>query len=153
MTDMLVKLYDLPPAPPVQAGVVRRVMAPERSLVETWIEGRFSRGWADEFLTAAARTPASVFISVQEDRMTGFACYDATALGMFGPTGVDDAARGQGLGKALLFACLEDMRARGYAYAVVGWVSSEDYYRQAVGAEPIPNSTPGPYKGLLPSGG
>jgi hypothetical protein len=37
------------------------------------------------------------------------------------------------------------MRADGYAYAIIGWASSVDFYRGAVGATVIDGSTPGQY--------
>ena len=94
------------------------------------------------------------FIAVKDrgeagQQMIGFACYDATGLGMFGPTGVEEAERGQGTGKALLLACLLDMRLKGYAYCAIGWAGPKDFYRKAVGAVEIPDSEPGYYRGMM----
>lgn len=47
-----------------------------------------------------------------------------------------------GIGRLLLQLTLAQMQAAGYAYAVIGWVSSEDFYAKTVGAMPIPNSRP-----------
>ena len=52
--------------------------------------------------------------------MLGFACYDTTHKNFFGPTGVDAAKRGQGIGTALLLATLHAMREAGYMYAIIG---------------------------------
>ena len=81
--------------------------------------------------------------------LVGFACYDATIRGFFGPTGVHEAQRGRGLGKALLFAALHTMWEVGYAYAVIGSAGPTEFYAKAVGATPIEGSTPGIYRGLL----
>jgi predicted N-acetyltransferase YhbS len=81
--------------------------------------------------------------------VTGFACYDAAALGVFGPTGVAGERRGRGLGKALLLACLHDMAARGYAYAVIGGSGPDAFYERTVGAVKIPGSEPGFYDGMV----
>ena len=70
-------------------------------------------------------------------KLVGFACYDTSARGFFGPTGVDETARGGGIGHALLLASLLDMRAQGYGYAIVGDVGPVDFYVRAVGATPI----------------
>ena len=37
------------------------------------------------------------------------------------------------------------MRGDGYAYAIIGWASSIDFYRRAVGAVVIEGSEPGIY--------
>lgn len=84
-----------------------------------------------------------------EDKLVGFACYDATCKGFFGPTGVDDVCRGKGVGTALLLACLHDMRAQGYGYAVIGGAGPVAFYEKTVGAIEIPDSKPGIYKGML----
>jgi len=41
------------------------------------------------------------------------------------------------------------MAARGYFYAVIGGVGPKEFYARTVGAVEIPDSTPGPYRGLL----
>jgi predicted N-acetyltransferase YhbS len=85
-------------------------------------------------------------VAVQEGALIGFGCYDATALGFFGPVGVLEASRGQGTGKALLLACLLDMKLKGYGYAVIGAVGPAEFYRNAVGAVKVPDSAPGLWK-------
>ncbi len=67
------------------------------------------------------------------------------------PIGVGEAARGKKVGKALLLACLHDMRVQGYGYAVIGGASEgvADFYRKTVGATIIEDSSPGIYKGML----
>ena len=59
------------------------------------------------------------------------------------------SARNKGVGKALLFACLEDMRAQGFAYAIIGGVGPAEFYAKTVGAVAIEGSAPGIYRGLL----
>jgi hypothetical protein len=79
----------------------------------------------------------------------GFAVYDATARGFFGPTGVAVDARRKGIGHALLFATLSDMAAQGYAYGIIGATTSVQFYQHEVNAIEIPGSTPGFYSGML----
>lgn len=151
MSDMLVKLYDLPPlAPPRDPDVtVRRALAPEQHLVLDWVRRVFSDFWVSECTVAYTRTPPAVFVATHAGKPVGFACYDATARGMFGPTGVDESVRGRGIGRALLLAALHDMSAQGYAYAVIGGVGPADFYERVVGATLIPDSEPGVYRGML----
>jgi GNAT superfamily N-acetyltransferase len=151
MADLLVRLYDLPPAGPAAEGlasqgiVVRRAMAGERSIVVDWARAQGSPGWAGECEAAFARQPLACFIAVAADELVGFACYEATCRNFFGPELVHPDRRGRGIGRALLLAALHAMRAEGYAYAIIGWASSVDFYRRVVGATPIEGSSPGIY--------
>ena len=98
---------------------------------------------------AFANHPPSCLVAVEGQDILGFACYDATARGLFGPTGVTEASRGRGIGAALLMASLHAMREQGYAYAVIGAAGPIDFYRRQVGGMVIPDSWPGLYRGLL----
>lgn len=142
MPDLLVKLYALPADRPTvpEDVTVRPVMAAEISIVRDWIEKMFSRGWADEFERGAHASPVGSLVAVKNRKVVGFSCFDATALGLFGPTGVDPSERGRGLGEALLFAALDGMKAKGYAYAVIGWAGPVDFYERCVGASVITGS-------------
>ena len=95
------------------------------------------------------RQPVSCFIAVQEGKIVGFACHDATCPNFFGPTGVEPKAQKGGIGKALLFACLEDMKHQGFGYAIIGGVGPAEFYAKVVGAVAIEGSEPGIYRGLL----
>ncbi|MCO6449556.1 MAG: GNAT family N-acetyltransferase [Caldilineales bacterium] len=151
MTDMLVKLYELPPLEPELAQMhrdgidVRRVVPTEKRVVLDWVAQHFDKQWASECDVAFARQPASCFIAVEHGRILGFACYDATAPNFFGPTGVDETQRGRGIGRALLLACLHAMKSQGYAYGIIGGVGPIEFYQRAVGAIVIEGSTPGIY--------
>mgnify|MGYP006270888811 CR=1 FL=1 len=155
MTDMLAKLYNLPPLQPeldrqhAQNIEIRRALAPEKHLVLAWVGATFSAYWVSECEIAFTRQPITCYIAIHAQRVIGFACYDVTKRGFFGPTGVDESARGQGTGKALLLTCLHDMWAQGYGYAIIGGVGPIDFYEAVVGATVIPDSTPGVYRGLL----
>ncbi len=155
MTDMLVKLYALAPLEPVMAqqsaqGItIRRALAPEKHLVLDFVRRHFSEYWGSECETAFAHQPVGCWLAVEDGTLIGFGCWDATTRGFFGPTGVSEAARGRGVGKALLLACLHDMRHFGYGYAIIGGVGPTDFYTNACGATIIPDSTPGVYAGML----
>jgi GNAT superfamily N-acetyltransferase len=158
MTDMLVKLYDLPDnwdllAKKAARGVtLRKPIGPEKHLIMDWVRENFSDAWASEADMAMSNRPVTCFIACQRQTLIGFACYDATALGFFGPSGVAERYRGKGIGKALLLACLLDMKLKGYGYAIIGDVGPAEFYRKTVGAVEIPDSTPGLYKDMLRRG-
>ena len=153
--DMLVKLYALPDSGPAydrlhQAGIIlRRALAPEKHKVITWVRDHFSEAWASEAEVAFSRQPVSCFIAIENKNIVGFACHDATCPNFFGPTGVSPEAQQNGIGKALLFACLEDMKHQGFGYAIIGGVGPAEFYAKAVGAVAIEGSEPGIYRGLL----
>lgn len=155
MTDLLVRLYALPDSRSVADGLppegvtVRPAMAYERRRVVGWVEVTFGEGWASEADIAFANRPISCFVATRDGELQGFACYDATCRGFFGPLGVAERARGAGTGKRLLLACLRAMACVGYAYAVVGGVDAPEFYVKAVGAIEIPGSTPGIYRDRL----
>ena len=157
MPDLLVKLYELPQMEPFVEEIkkhniiVRRPIGPENYAVIGWIKKHFSDGWAGEAENSFFRSPKSIYVAIHEptNKMVGFACYDATAKGFFGPTGVDEAERGKGIGKALLMACLYGMKEEGYAYAVIGDAGPVDFYKKLGNAIVIEGSTPGIYKGML----
>jgi len=151
MADMLIKLYDLPPAQPLAPGlVVRKPIGPEHRELIAWIEQRFGTAWAGEAEVALANRPVTLLIAQQDEGAPlGFAAYDATARGMLGPIGVADDARRLGTGAALLQAALADMRAAGYAYAVAGAVGPAEFFQRVAGAVEIPGSAPGIYRGRI----
>lgn len=153
--DMLVKLYDLKADPVLerkmadQGFVLRRALPPELHSIARWIAPRFGQGWASEATVAVTRQPVSCLIATKDDELVGFACYDATARGFFGPTGVDDAMRGKGVGQALLLKTLLAMYDQGYGYAVIGGAGPTGFYSRAVGAVIIEGSQRSIYKGML----
>jgi hypothetical protein len=155
---MLVRLYDLPElssrVEALRAGGVeiRRALAPERHVVVSWVRRYFSEGWASECEVSFGRLPISCFRAQRGQEVVGFACYDATAKGFFGPTGVLERERERGIGTALLLVTLHAMVAEGYAYAIIGWAGPADFYAKAVGAVPIAGSQPGIYANLLRGG-
>lgn len=155
--DYLVNLSLLAADPELDARVrdagvtIRRALAPELELVTGWVRQKFSAGWSSETTVAFARQPVSCFLATWEEKLVGFACHESIARGFFGPTGVDEAVRGQGIGHALLLASLLDLKTMGYAYAIIGDVGPSEFYERTVGATQIPNSEPGIYAGLLKS--
>lgn len=156
MADYLVRLYALPSAAEAAAaieksgGVLRRALVPEKSLVVDWVRTNFSRNWADECEVAFSRQPVSCWIVTRGQEILGFACHDCIFRGFFGPTGTATAARGQGVGRALLLASLHAMAEAGYAYAVIGsGDGAAAFYQKTVGATVIADSAPGPYRHLL----
>lgn len=155
MSDMLVKLYTLPPLEPflaqqTGAGIdIRRAIAAEKNVVVNWVRHSFYPEWVGECEVAFSRQPVACYIAVEGDQLIGFACHDATYRNFFGPTGVKETHRRRGIGRALLLACLHAMAAQGYGYAIIGGVGPAEFYTKMVGAIEIEDSAPGIYRGML----
>jgi hypothetical protein len=152
MTDMLVRLYDLPSPQPLivklaaQQIQIRRPRAYEKNLVLAWVEKHFSRGWASECDVCFSNRPVSAHIATFENDIVGFSCHESTCKNFFGPVGVLEPFRNLGLGRCLLLTSLHAMQDLGYAYAIIGGpTTAVGFYRQVVGATCIDGSTPGIY--------
>lgn len=143
MADMICSLLHLPDIAPLVANLrgegifIRRPNPWEQSKARRFVLTHFSEGWADEMAVSFARQPVTSFIATQGDAIVGFACYECSRRGYFGPTGVDPALRGKGLGKALFIAALMGLQDMGYTYGIIGDAGPMDFYAKCVGAVPI----------------
>lgn len=155
MPDLLVNLLKLPGLEPALAEmvdarvVIRRAQPFEITLVRSFIENNFSAAWTDEVSVGFASKPVSVFIATLEGEIVGFAAYECTRRNFFGPTAVIESARGKGVGKALLLACLWGLRELGYVYGIIGRAGPIEFYQKTIGAVVIPDSDPGIYVDFL----
>ena len=155
MPDMLVRLYDLPDTRPLferaaADGVsVRRAEPWDRERMRSFATRCFGELWAVEADRAFNHSPITAYIATRGPEIGGFAVYECTRRGFFGPTGVREDLRGRGIGAALLFRCLNSMLEMGYAYAVIGGVGPAEFYEKVCGAFVIPGSEVGIYRPLL----
>ena len=154
--DLLVNLYsgrldELGQRVAGNAAVIRLALPPAQHVIKDWVREHFSEYWVSEVTAAMAHQPPGCLIATVDGKLVGFACYDATARGFFGPTGVSEDQRGKGIGVALFYHTLAAMKAHGYAYAVIGSAGPVDFYANAVGAIPIPSSAgdENVYRGML----
>lgn len=151
MPDMLVRLYDLPDPQPhydraaATGASIRRVQPWERLRLRAFIEQHLPPLWADEAEVAFSHQPITAYVAVKEREFAGFAVYECTRRGYFGPTGVREDLRKSGIGSALLFRCLDSMRELGYAYGIIGGVGPAEFYERVCGAFVIPGSERGIY--------
>jgi len=125
---------------------VRRARAAEYALVDA-VAAEFGGAWPFELVRALTYTPAErsvldtarpatpgVHVALKDGAYCAFAAHDGnnSGLGWFGPTGTWPAHRGQGLGEALLIACLADV-AEEHARCEVAWIGPRPFYEKAVG--------------------
>ena len=157
MSDMLVKLYDLPDSQDLikkleaQNIQIRRALAPDKARILRFIseEGIGNPRTEAEADVCFANTPVSLFVATEGSKLIGYACYNAIAPDFFGPTAVDPAYRGKGIGSALCLKALEALYNEGYQYAIIGGIGPRKFYEKVCNALLIPDSSPGVYKDFL----
>jgi predicted N-acetyltransferase YhbS len=155
MPDMLVRLYDLPDARGFEDRAatsgykIRRAEPRDRERMRAFASRCFGDLWAVEADRAFNHSPITAYVATLEGAIVAFAVYECTRRGFFGPAGVREDLRGQGLGAALLLRCLYSMREMGYAYAVIGGVGPAEFYEKVCGAFVIPGSEVGIYGPLF----
>ncbi len=150
--DMIVNLTKLPDIEIPDGIKIKRAFAGDKRTILEYIAANFSENWIYEAEKAILQNPCGCFIATREGELVGFACFDSTAKGFFGPIGVSESERGGGIGAALLVRTLYAMRDFGYGYGIIGWVNSaEMFYRKVVNAEYIKGGEPenSVYSGMI----
>jgi ribosomal protein S18 acetylase RimI-like enzyme len=148
MTDLLVRLYDLESfnlPHEINGYSIHRAVSKELETLTDWVNTHFTNRWRSEVTKSFTNKPISCIVARQNSKLIGFAIYESTAPCYFGPAGVLPDHRGRGLGKALLYRSLNELRNIGYAYAVIGWAGPVEFYKKTVDALVIPKSDPGIY--------
>jgi GNAT superfamily N-acetyltransferase len=146
--DMIVPLLALPDARPVmqrmeeQGIVVRRATMGELTPLRAFIGAHFSQVWADDVIAALSHRPASVFVAIHGSTIAGYASHSSNRPNVVGPLGVHPEYRERGVGTALLFQCLLDLRAHGCGYAIIGGVGPAAFYEKTCGALLLPAEWP-----------
>ncbi|MCB9574016.1 MAG: GNAT family N-acetyltransferase [Kofleriaceae bacterium] len=113
---------------------LRRARADEPGLTDAIAAG-FGGAWPFEVARALTFSPPGVHVAIAADgTLAAFAAHDGNnqGLGWFGPAGTWPAHRGQGLGEALLAACLVDVAAH-HDVCEVAWIGPRAFYEKAAG--------------------
>jgi GNAT superfamily N-acetyltransferase len=76
----------------------------------------------------------TTFIASGSAGVVGFACHSVNRPGWFGPTAVDPACRGAGIGGALLAACCRDLISAGHDSVEIAWIGPVAFYAKVAGA-------------------
>lgn len=140
--DLLVDLYNVSYKTDNLPVLIKRALSPNSDQIVEYIKQEFTDQWASEAKAALYQNNPTCFIAVDNKKIVGFACYDATAKGFLGPLGVSENHRKNGIGKALILKCLEAMLFDGYAYAIIGGTSEKThkFYNSVCNSIPIENS-------------
>ncbi|HUJ58106.1 MAG TPA: GNAT family N-acetyltransferase, partial [Kofleriaceae bacterium] len=112
---------------------IRRARPDERALCDA-VAAEFGGAWPFELERALGHRPCGVHVARRDGAYCAFAAHDGNnrGLGWFGPTGTWPAHRGQGLGEALLVACLVDVAAD-HAQCEVAWIGPRPFYDKVAG--------------------
>ena len=118
-----------------QGVQIRRLREEDRESFRSWLESRWSPAWTREGMDAFDNQPISAFVAVQNGRIRAFAAYNVTMFeNSFGPMGTEEELRGLGIGRVLLYRCLQDMKALGHSCAEAGWVGPIAFYSRVADA-------------------
>jgi mycothiol synthase len=117
----------------VRGYEIRRARADEDALCAAVAAG-FGGAWPFELARALEHSPPGVHVALRDGTYCAFAAHDGNnrGLGWFGPTGTWPEHRGNGLGEALLVACLVDV-ARDHDRCEVAWIGPRPFYEKAAG--------------------
>ncbi len=147
--DMVAPLLKLPPAAPhverlrADGILVRRAKAWEAPHLRDFIlRQQFIPVWAEEASVAFSNKPVSAFLAFDAARIVGFAAYECTYRGLFGPIGVDPAYRNRDIATVLLLESLASMKAMGYIYAIIGLAGPRAFFEKTCGAVAVPEDWP-----------
>lgn len=141
--DMIVSLYNLPEIKVNGNIKIKRAFVGDKDIILDFVGKYFRKNWVYEVEHSLMEEVSKCFVATEDGKIIGFACYDSSAKGFFGPIGVEPTRRGENIGQALLVRTLSSMKEYGYGYAIIGWVSeAEMFYRQTVGAEFIKGGSP-----------
>jgi predicted N-acetyltransferase YhbS len=110
---------------------VRRAGQAERPLLMGLLKKEFPF-WVTEVSLALKR--GKVHVAGTGGAIEAFACAGGTHPGWFGPMGTAMAGRGRGLGRLLMWRCLEDLKAQGHASCRIPWVGPIPFYSRFAGA-------------------
>lgn len=113
---------------------IRRAHSDEQAALVAAIATEFGGAWPFEVERALGHLPAGVHVAEREGTYCAFAAHDGNnrGLGWFGPTGTWPAHRGQGLGEALLLACLVDVAAE-HSQCEIAWIGPRAFYDKVAG--------------------
>ena len=115
--------------------LIRRATPSDMSALMNFLQEVWP-SWQYEARQCFENHPISLHLAFIEDRIVGFSAYDASnpGTGWFGPMGVNQTARGSGIGRELLFRCLEDFKRQGLSNVTIPWVGPLHFYSRLAGA-------------------
>ncbi|MFD2923188.1 GNAT family N-acetyltransferase [Halobacillus naozhouensis] len=140
--DMITHLGDYT-FPTISSHVVRKVKHNDFDELVKYVEQNYSYEWSKTIKDGFKSRNPSIYIALNnKEGIIGFAAFDVfkNKKCYFGPMGVSESNRTDGIGYSLLHHCLRDMKEIGYEYAIIGGAGPIEFYEKACNAVVIPSS-------------
>ncbi len=118
------------------AGIeIRRAKVNDDSLMDAFFAEHVGEDWRFEAGLAMDNEPPGLHLALKDGRTIAFSAHSSQnrEWGFFGPMGTAPEARGLGVGRVLLWHCLNDLRDAGHRTAVIPWVGPIAFYQQWAG--------------------
>ena len=114
---------------------IRRASDADRPLLDAFFAQHFGDGWRYEAELAFENHPPSLHLALRAGHIIAFSAHSTQnrEWGFFGPMGTAPECRGLGVGRVLLWLCLNDLRAAGHLTAVIPWVGPISFYHRWAG--------------------
>ena len=114
-----------------QAGFTFRIPDEiEKERIMSWVLEIFGPVWSYETVMSFRHKPPGMMIAEQDEDIVGFAGFSSLELEWFGPLGVIEDPKYEGLSTVLLYKALWEMKLRGQRTAVIPWASHLFFYSQ-----------------------
>lgn len=114
---------------------VRRATRHDRTGLDEFFAKHFGDDWRFECALAELRDPPAVHVASRAERIIAFSAHSTQnqEWGFFGPMGTAPAARRLGVGRVLLWHCLNDLYDAGHRTCVIPWVGPISFYHRWAG--------------------
>jgi predicted N-acetyltransferase YhbS len=111
---------------------IRRAVPADRAGLDEFFAAHFGESWRFEAQLAIENDPPSLHLALRDGRVIAFSAHSTQnrEWGFFGPMGTAPECRGLGVGRVLLWLCLNDLRAAGHRTAVIPWVGPISFYHR-----------------------
>ncbi|MBI5865561.1 MAG: GNAT family N-acetyltransferase [Planctomycetes bacterium] len=111
---------------------IRRATPADRGLLDAFFEKSFGDSWRYEAELTFRNDPPSLHLAFRDERVIAFSAHSTQnrEWGFFGPMGTTPECRGLGVGRVLLWLCLNDLRDAGQPTAVIPWVGPISFYHR-----------------------
>ncbi len=113
---------------------VRRADHFDGPLLDAFFAEQFGPDWRMEAALAMQNDPPALHLALRDGHVIAFSGHSSQnrEWGFFGPMGTTPDARGTGIGRVLLWHCLNDMHDAGHRTSVIPWVGPIGFYSRYV---------------------
>lgn len=114
---------------------IRRARPDDDPLLDAFFAEHFGDDWRFEAGLGMYNEPPGLHLALRDGRIIAFSAHSTQnrEWGFFGPMGTAPEARGLGIGRVLLWHCLNDLRDAGHPTSVIPWVGPITFYQRWAG--------------------